>query len=146
LQSRTSEELYQGVEAVRPLVNQYIDNKLSELSLSIDRLAVIGFSQGTMTALHVLPRRDQPCAAIVGYSGAIISSPQYAGEINCKPPVCLVHGDADQVVPFAQMADAEATLSQAGIHYEAHTRPGLGHGIDPLGIKLGVEFLQNNLS
>lgn len=137
--------LYNGVDAAAPHLNNYIDAKLKQFGLTIDKLAVIGFSQGTMTALHTLLRRPEPCAAIVGFSGAIIASQKLPAEIRCKPPVCLLHGDMDNVVPFAQMADAEAALTKCGVEVEAHTQPGLAHGIGPEGLDIATAFIKKYL-
>jgi len=137
--------LYNGVDAAAPHLNNYIDAKLKQYNLPMEKLAVIGFSQGTMTALHTFLRRPAPCAAIVGFSGAIVASGKLPAEIRCKPPVCLIHGDADNVVPFAQMADAEAALSKCGVEVEAHTEAGLAHGISPQGLEIATNFLKRFL-
>ncbi len=145
LQDRSSDALLTGVKSVEGVLNQFLDNKLAALGLGFDKLAVIGFSQGTMTALHTMLRRGAPCAGVVGYSGAIVSSRSMNGEIKARPPVCLIHGDADMVVPYAAMADAEATFAINDVPHETHTRQGLGHGIDPEGVNIGIEFLKRKL-
>lgn len=142
----STEQLFLGVEAAAPHLNNYIDAKLKQYSLPIGKLAVVGFSQGTMTALHTLLRRPDPCAAVVGFSGAVVASHKLTADIRSKPPVCLIHGDADNVVPFAQMADAEAALHTCGVEVEAHTRSGLAHGIDPEGLETATAFIQKYLS
>ncbi len=146
LQERTPEMMLAGIETVAPYVNTFIDTKLAELGLTIDKLAIVGFSQGTMTALHVLPRRAQPCACIVGFSGAMVASQKLEQEISSKPDICLIHGEADPVVPFAQMANAEAALLKSGVKVEAHARPGLAHGIDEIGLKTATEFLSKQFA
>lgn len=145
LQNRKSEVMYAGIERTRPLLNEYIDSKLMQLGLGDDKLVVFGFSQGTMTALHVMLRRPNPCAGIIGFSGAMLSSHKLSDEIRSYPPVCLIHGDVDTVVPIAGMADAEAALRKAGVEVEAHTRAGLAHGIDEEGLAVAAEFLQRVL-
>lgn len=138
--------LYDGVEAAAPHLNRYIDSVLARYSLPIGNMAVVGFSQGTMTALHTLLRRPEPCAGIVGFSGAIVASQRLAAEIRCKPPVCLVHGDADNVVPFAQMVDAEAALVKSGVEVTAHPQPGMAHGIGVEGLDIATRFIQQHLA
>lgn len=123
------------------LVNAFIDEELAKLGLSDDRLALVGFSQGTMMSLFVGPRRDKPCAGIMGFSGRLESPDVLAAELKCRPPVVLVHGDADPVLPANLMTDAAAALSENGFEVSSHIRPGLGHGIDEEGLKIGVEFL-----
>lgn len=140
-----SEQMLAGVSAASDHLNRFIDAKLQQYHLPISKLAVLGFSQGTMTALHTLLRRPEPCAAIVGFSGAIVASNRLPVDIRCKPPVCLIHGDADNVVPYAQMIDAEAALLKAGVEVETHTRPGLAHGIDPDGLDMATAFMRKYL-
>ncbi len=142
LREINTDMLYAGVDAAAPHLNNYIDAKLKQYGLPISKLAVLGFSQGTMTALHTLLRRPEPCAAIVGFSGAMIASQRLPAEIRCKPPVCLLHGDMDNVVPFAQMADAEAALLKCGVEVETHTQPGLAHGIGPQGLDIATAFIK----
>ncbi|MGB8274016.1 MAG: prolyl oligopeptidase family serine peptidase [Alphaproteobacteria bacterium] len=141
LADRNPEALYAGVCRAAPLLDAFIDAELARWGLTDDRLALVGFSQGTMAALHVGLRRGAPCAAIVGFSGALLGASALLAEIRCRPPVLLVHGDEDPVVPVTAMPHAVAALSAAGVEVESHVRPGLGHGIDPVGLRLGGEFL-----
>ena len=146
LQSREPADLLAGVEKARPLLDAYIDAQLAHYGLDDSKLAVIGYSQGTMTALHVLPRREKACACILGYSGILVAPEKLAAEVRSKPPVLLVHGDADEVVPVGALAGAEAGLRQAGIEVESLRRPGLGHGIDEEGLSRGAALLQRSLN
>ncbi len=123
------------------LVNNFIDDQLARHDLSDDRLALVGFSQGTMMSLFVAPRRDRPCAGVMGYSGRLESPEIMDREVKCRPPVTLVHGDADPLLPVAMMHEAVAALTAGGFDVSSHVRPGLGHGIDEEGLRLGVEFL-----
>ncbi|MBY0354281.1 MAG: alpha/beta fold hydrolase [Rickettsiales bacterium] len=134
-----------GVQSVTPAFQAFIDDQLLKHHLTIDRVAVVGFSQGTMLALYAMLRRDKPCAAIIGYSGLLMGSASLEQDARSKPPVCLIHGTSDTVVPFSFMADAESALRDAGIEVEAHARGGLGHGIDAEGLQLAKEFLRANL-
>lgn len=126
-----------GAEAVAPIVHAFADEQLKRFSLSERQLAWVGFSQGTMTSLHVALQRKEACAAAVGFSGALITK-----TITAKPPVCLIHGDSDMVVPFAAMSMAEQTLKSAGVSVATHARAGLGHGIDPEGLDIASSFLK----
>ena len=130
-----------GVAGAIPILNNYIDQQLARFSLTERSLALVGFSQGAMMALSTGLRRRQPLAGIVACSGAL-ADPTLASEIRSRCPVLLVHGDADQVVPFAAMADAEAKLKAIGVKAESVVRPGLGHGIDPPAIATSYRFLQ----
>ena len=142
LQSRESAHMLTGIEAARPLLDRYIDDALAEHGLPLTKLIVIGFSQGTMMALHTLLRRPTPCAAIIGFSGAVVGSATFGKEITTRPPVCLIHGEEDAIVPFAALPDAEAALLAGNVPVEAHALSGLGHGIDLRGIDAARAFLQ----
>lgn len=130
-----------GTRAAAPALDAYLDHLLALFGLSEDRMALIGFSQGTMMALHVGLRRARALAGIVGYSGMLSGPELLADEIRSRPPVILVHGDADQVLPVASLAAAEDALKKARVPVSAHVRPGLAHGIDEEGIRLGIDFL-----
>lgn len=111
-----------------------------EYGLTEANLAVVGFSQGTMMALHVGLGRPQRVAAIVGYSGMLTDAHHLHGSDVPKPPVPLVHGSADPVVPVAALHIAEAELKRAGIAVQTHVSFGLGHSVDPVGLRLGRDF------
>jgi phospholipase/carboxylesterase len=123
------------------ILQAFIDAELARRGFAEDSLALVGFSQGTMMALHVAPRRARAVGAVVGYSGMLIAPPLLAAEIKSKPPVLLVHGTADPVVPYASLATAEAALRAAGIAVKTETRPGLAHAIDEHGLALGGDFI-----
>ena len=130
-----------GTQTAAPILDAFIDAKLAETGLGEENLALIGFSQGTMMALHVGLRRANPVAGIIGYSGMLIGPELLADSIRSRPPVLLVHGAADEVVPVDALPQAVAGLEAVGITVKHHTCPGLGHGLDDDGIRLGMEFL-----
>ncbi|MEP0336829.1 MAG: dienelactone hydrolase family protein [Alphaproteobacteria bacterium] len=137
----SKEKKLEGVKMAAPILNALIDHLLAELGLDESKMALIGFSQGTMMALHVGPRRVKPLAGIIGYSGALVGDELLASEIKSKPPVLLMHGEADPIVPPDLMYHAEDTLKAAGVPVAAYLSPDLGHGLDDMGIQLGMEFL-----
>ena len=142
LQSFTPDELWRGVCKSGPLLDAFIDLELARLGLGSDKLALVGFSQGTMMALHVGLRRRIAPAAIVGYSG-IIAGPEHLGDgIQSQPPVLLVHGDQDEVIPAKALTLTRDSLAAAQVVVEWHLRSGLGHGIDPIGLVMGGGFLR----
>ena len=143
---RDTERRLAGGRQAAAIVNAFLDEQLSAHGLADADMALVGFSQGTMVSLHVGLRRAKPCAGILGYSGRLEFPDLLASELKSRPPVMLVHGEADPVVPFAQLAAATEALKENGIPVEAHARPGLGHGIDIDGIKLGAAFLTTVLS
>lgn len=146
LQDRSPAAMLAGLQSAAPALNAFIDRELERLGLGPDKLALVGFSQGTMTALYAAPRRPAAIAGILGYSGALIGAETLAAEATATPPVMLVHGTDDPIVPFQAMAAAEQVLSAVGIPVESHARPGLAHGIDEDGLRLGVGFLKQTLS
>ena len=135
-----------GVRQAAPILNAFIDAELARLNLTEDRLALVGFSQGTMMSLHVAPRRERALAGVVGYSGRLIAPETLAAEAKSKPPVLLVHGEADPMVPVASIHEARAALDAAGFAVSAYVSPGLGHSIDAAGLRLGETFLTPRLA
>ncbi|MDY0242369.1 MAG: alpha/beta fold hydrolase [Rhodospirillaceae bacterium] len=145
LADRSPATILAGVERAAPILNGFLDDALDSFGLDEQHLALVGFSQGTMMALHVALRRPHPCAALVGYSGRLIAPGQLAHAIKSRPPMLLVHGDSDEMVPPASLPAAEQALRAAGIDVTARMCPGLGHGINDEGVTLGVAFLARHL-
>ncbi|MBO6782553.1 MAG: dienelactone hydrolase family protein [Alphaproteobacteria bacterium] len=141
LMERTPESIAAGVRSAAPAVNDFLDHHLARHGLTDADLALFGFSQGCMMALHVGLRREAAPAAVLGYSGLLAAPDALADEVTVKPPVLLVHGEADEIVPHAALSAAEAALKGAGVPVEAVSRPGLGHGIDEDGIERAVAML-----
>ena len=138
-------ELWPGVCRAAPDLDAFIDRELSRHALDGASLALAGFSQGTMMALHAGLRRSVPCAGIIGYSGALAGPEHLAGEITARPPVLLVHGEEDKVIPVGAMHLAARTLAGAEVAVEWHVCHALGHGIDRKGLVLGGDFLKHAL-
>lgn len=126
-------------------LNAFLDARLAEAGLTPDRLALVGFSQGTMMALHVAPRRASPVAGIVAFSGRLLRPELLKAEAVSKPPVLLIHGDADPMVPFADMKLAGQGLTAAGFETFGHVMKGTGHGIAPDGLSVALTFLKERL-
>jgi len=134
-------EMARGVASAAGLLESFLDTELARLELTADRLALVGFSQGTMMSLHVgLQRRVKP-AAIVGYSG-LMPGTESLGELPADvPPILLSHGDADPMIPAEAMFATASALGRAGAAVQWHVSPGVGHGIDPAAVELGGIFL-----
>ena len=145
LASRNDGPMRAGADAVTPILNDFLDAELRKFGLADSALALAGFSQGTMMALHVALRRPQAMAALVGYSGALLSADAAPAQVVSRPPMCLIHGTADGMVPFGALGQAEQALKAANVSVEAHARPGLAHSIDPQGLDIAVKFLQKHL-
>lgn len=145
LLDRTPARVLAGVQAAAPILDAFLDAELARHELPPEKLALVGFSQGTMMSLFVAPRRPVAIAGVVGYSGALVGAELLAGEVRARPPVLLVHGDADPIVPYERMEAAAAALDSAGIAVETLTCPGLPHSIDEAGLQAGAEFLFDRL-
>lgn len=135
-----------GAEAAAPLLDAFIDTELEKAGLSSDRLLLIGFSQGTMMALHVGLRRPEPVAGIVGMSGMLVAPERLKAEIRSRPPVLLIHGTLDEVVPFRSMDLASTALLAADVRVEAHVSHGVDHSIGPDGLSAAIAFARHILS
>lgn len=144
LQDYNAEKIDAGVQTAAPILNDYIDHILKTRKLTPDQLALVGFSQGTMMALYAGPRRAEPVACIIGYSGSLRVAEKLKAEKKSAPPVLLIHGTYDEVVPFDRMAEAEKGLKKADIPVTTFICPGLGHSIDERGVLEGLRFLQKH--
>jgi len=134
-------ELARGVEAAAPSLDAFLDAELKRLNLANDRIAFVGFSQGTMMALHVGLRRKQPPAAIVGFSGLLAAPDKLAKFESAGPPILLAHGDADQTIPFPAMFQTVLALGAAGLTVRWHVSAGVAHGIDADALAIAGRFL-----
>lgn len=142
LLDRNPARIVKEIQIAEPILNAFIDGQMDRFKLTPSDVALVGFSQGCMMSLYIVPRRAEALAGVVGISGALMGHERLASEIKSHPPVCLIHGTADDVVPFASMAQAETTLLKNQISVEAHARAGLGHGIDEEGIAITSTFLR----
>jgi phospholipase/carboxylesterase len=143
---RDPDERWRGVNAAAPILNRFLDAELARRNLPASALALVGFSQGTMMSLHVGLRRPTPPAAIVGYSGLFVlpdgAAPESVkAEIKGRPPVLLVHGDRDELIPVQALFQATQDLAALEVPAEWHVSPGIGHGIDQEGLRQGGDFL-----
>jgi phospholipase/carboxylesterase len=146
LTMRDPNERWIGVQKARPTVDAFLDAELQALNLPDSALALVGFSQGTMMALHVGLRRKHAPAAILGYSGVLVG-PEHLEEATARnargetPPVLLVHGDQDDVIPPDALFMSADALGGANIPCQWHLSSGVGHGIDGAGLLQGGLFL-----
>ncbi|MHA3914775.1 alpha/beta hydrolase [Halovulum sp. GXIMD14793] len=140
LDGSTEEQAMQGMAASIDLLNAYLDTAAQEEGVAADQTVLIGFSQGTMMSLHVGLRRAQAFAGIIGFSGRLLA-PERLSEITVKPPVLLIHGDQDEMVPPSSMPDAADALTGAGLEVMTHVSKGTGHGIAPDGLQMAFAAL-----
>jgi phospholipase/carboxylesterase len=141
LQERSEEAMLAGAQKAQPILDAFIDQQLAKYKLTERNLALVGFSQGTMVSIFTVPRRKKPVAGVVAYSGRLIGKDLMTQEIRCKPPMVMINGDQDELVPVTLQPAAVNTLRDLGVNIEGHIRPGLGHSIDDVGIKIAQDFL-----
>jgi phospholipase/carboxylesterase len=144
---RDPHERWRGVNHAAPGLEAFLEAELARVQLPASKLALVGFSQGTMMALHLGLRRLQPPAAIVGYSGLLVieegKGPEsLAGQVRAKPPILLVHGDRDEVIPLDALFISADALAAADVPCEWHLSVGVGHGIDAEALRHGGLFLR----
>ena len=137
--------MIEGARKAAPALNDYLDQILDHHNLEARRMVLLGFSQGTMMALHVGLRRKEQLAGILGFSGALVGTNLLNKELKTKPPVTLIHGEDDPVVPVQAMTEVKTALESADISVEAYAIPGLQHGIDGNGAQIGGAFLKAHL-
>ena len=145
LHDRTPTVLEAGAAAAAPALNATIDAECARLGLGRGAVALAGFSQGAMMVLHTGLRRAPAPLGILAYSGALLATPALEHAIAAHPPVLLVHGQGDQVVPFARGLEAEAALRRLGVPVQTLWRPGVEHWVDEAGLAAGAAFLQQVL-
>ena len=143
---RDPNERWTGVNKAAPALERFLNAELARHKLPPSALALVGFSQGTMMALHVGLRRAIAPLAIVGYSGLLVVPPDgnaesFAAEIKSRPPILLIHGDRDDLIPPQALFNASSGLASLGVPVEWHLSGGIGHGIDQEGLRHGGEFL-----
>jgi Predicted esterase len=147
LTMRDPNERWTGVNKVCPVLDAFLDAELDRHGLDDGRLALVGFSQGTMLALHAGLRRARAPAGILGYSGELVAPPEHRDQViahvPASPPILLVHGSQDDVIPAEALFLSAAELAEAEIPCQWHLSIGLGHGIDAEGVVHGGLFWPN---
>jgi phospholipase/carboxylesterase len=142
----SEEESRAGLERAADDLNAFLDGVMVDEDLLPEQVMILGFSQGSMMALHVLPRREDPVAGITAISGRLLQPELLADDVQCRPPVLLIHGDQDDVVPPQSLQLAAEALQGAGWkEIYAHVMKGTGHGIAPDGLQVSLAFMQERL-
>ncbi len=137
----TDPRLYDDAVEVSPVLHSFIDAELARENLDASRLALVGFSQGTVVALHLGLRREAAPAAVLGYAGGLVGADKLQDEITSKPPVMLVHGEQDALAPVYGMMASVKALSAAGIICQDVPIPNLGHEVNADALIYGARFL-----
>lgn len=136
----------EGANKNASFIHDFIDHVMETHGIGEDKIALVGFSQGTMMSLQTAPRREKQLAGVVGFSGALLGEAAFAAELKSRPPVALVHGTADPVVPIEASRLAKGTLESNGIDVSLTERPNLQHGIDEEGLGIAITFLGKHLA
>ena len=140
LQNRDPHLVLDGVQRAQPISDSFITEQIETYNVAPEKVVLVGFSQGTMMSLYTAPRYPEQLGGVLGYSGALVGNIE-----GNKLPICLVHGEADDVVPLSSYRYARGKLIGAGYRVSGHTTPGLAHSIDQAGIDAGAVFLQDIL-
>jgi phospholipase/carboxylesterase len=146
LHVRSDSERWAGLNRAGPGLDAFITAEAEKNGLKPGKIALVGFSQGTMMALHVGLRRTEPLAGIIGFSGVLGGAEHLKDEIKSRPPVFLAHGTMDQVIPVDALVSSVEALAENGVPRSWHVAHGMAHGIDRNGLSLGAEFLKKALS
>lgn len=142
----SEEESRQGLGRAAEDLNAFLDGVMVDEDLLPEQVMVMGFSQGAMMALHVLPRREDPIAGLVAFSGRLLEPELLADEVQNRLPILLVHGDMDEVVPPQSLPEAAQALQEAGwTDLYAHVMKGTAHGIAPDGLEVALAFMRERL-
>jgi phospholipase/carboxylesterase len=142
LMTLSQEERDEGAQLARPGLIDFLERALQASGLAWGDLILMGFSQGCMMALEAGLRLPQAPAGLVGFSGSLAGPQRLAAEIKVKPPVLLVHGTVDPIVPFKALDSAKRHLEQLEVPVETHACHGLAHGIDQEGLGRAALFMQ----
>lgn len=143
---RDPDERWRGTQQAAPDLDHFLDEELKRHALGPHALALVGFSQGAMMAMHVGFRRVVSPAAIVAYSGHLVGPEHLQADAKGKPPILLVHGDQDNIIPVDALFDAMASFGKAEIPCQWHLSSGVAHGIDQEGLRHGGEFIAQNFT
>lgn len=143
----SEEESMRGMAAAVDDLNAFLDALMVDEDVLPEQVVLFGFSQGTMMALYVAPRREDEVAGVVGFSGRLLSPETLADEVVVRPPILLVHGDQDDVVPPQSLPQAAEALQEAGWQdVYAHVMKGTAHGIAPDGLSVALAFMRDELN
>lgn len=141
----TMEMATQAQAVARGLLDEWLNEVAAVEGIKADRTIIVGFSQGTMMALDVIPRRAEEMAGVVGFSGRLLNPEKLEDEVVSKPPVMLIHGDIDEVVPPESLPAAADALTKTGFEVYTHISKGTGHGIAQDGLSLALQFILKQL-
>lgn len=130
-----------GVPGASDNVRAYLEETWSRTGLGPAQTFLAGFSQGAMVALHVGLSLPEPVLGVIAMSGALVPPAGFPQPGRVYPPVCLIHGDLDQVVDPALSEEAATVLGSAQLEVSRHVSVGTAHGIAPDGLEFAARFM-----
>ncbi len=146
LDGSSEAESHAAMIAAAEDLDGFIDAQMAAENVDAGQTVLLGFSQGTMMSLHVAPRRKKVVAGVVGFSGRLLAPELLAAQTISRPPVLLIHGDQDDMVPIASLAEAADGLTAVGFSVFTHVSKGTAHGIAPDGLGVALPFMRDRLA
>ena len=134
------------IQQAAAMIEEFIEGLAASYRLPSSKIALVGFSQGSIMSIHIGPRRAEPLAGVVAFSGAMFTRESLVRELESKPPFVLIHGADDMVLDAQESVSAAACFDEVGVPVEVHILPGLVHSIDRRGLDLATAFLQGVLA
>lgn len=132
---------HEGTKIARPVISGFLQDLWAETGLEAKDTILVGFSQGAMMALDVGLRHTEPLMGIVAFSGGLAAPDDIGEDMNSKPPVCLVHGAEDDIVPVRMSVLSAEALKKRGVEVDLHISPGAGHMIAQDGLEVASTFI-----
>jgi phospholipase/carboxylesterase len=146
MERRSLDVMAESVKNANKTLQHFINSQLERFKISAENLFLVGFSQGAMMALYQGFIQNKKPAGVISFSGKLILPEMVNEKTLSKPEICLIHGESDSVVPFSSLAEAEATLKENNISFEAHPIAHLDHSIDIHAIRLAQSFIKKIIS
>jgi len=140
LRDRSAPVVLKLAEQNAPLINELIKHKQKELNITNDNTILIGFSQGAMIAMYLTLTQTEPYGTTIAFSGRLLPPTNL---INSLTPICLIHGNEDDVVDPQETNNAAKYFIEKGIKHEKLIINNLAHSIDDKGLKFALQFLKN---
>lgn len=141
LKDRSLSSITKGIEIAIPILQNYIEENLDKYGLNFADLVLVGFSQGTMMALQIAPRFKESCFAVIGFSGALMNLEGLIREKKSNPPICLIHGDKDEVVTIDKHFESVNALRSLELLKEEYVIKNMGHSINFEALAKAINFL-----
>ena len=145
LDGSSLEDAKKGRDEATKELNLFLNEIKENTGIPFERIFLFGFSQGCMMSLHLAPRKNEKIAGVVGIAGMLMQPELLEKEAVQKPPILLVHGDEDDVVPYEELSIVADTLVKANFEVYTLTSKGAGHSITEDGLRAALQFIKNIL-